>query len=69
MITPVNNFSIPQIPAGQWYLARTALPEPGKWVLVRTAAYQRIARFENGLWRTVDGRQEPKPVISWQEIC
>jgi hypothetical protein len=46
----------------------TASPEAGKWVLIQTASYRRIARLENGVWRTVDGKEEPKAVISWQEI-
>jgi len=69
MITAVSAIGTGNLnPASRWKSTGISTPEPGKWVLIRTAAYQRIARLENGVWRTVDGKTEPRPVISWQAI-
>jgi len=69
MITPVRAVTVAaQGLPPKWNPVATSFPEPGKWVLIRTANYQRIARFENSVWRSVDGREEINPVVSWQQL-
>jgi hypothetical protein len=68
MISPITqSMFIPEPPIKRT-LAKEAQPDPGKWVLIRTPAYQRIARFENGVWKSVDGKAEKNPVIDWKEL-
>jgi len=69
MITPATPLISAAASASHGWTAVTAsTPPPGKWVLIRTASYRRIARFEEGRWLTLDGTEETDPVLAWQDL-